>query len=156
MAQGQRGKVVGSSICRQNSPPSGANGLTKLPHAHTHGCSSHPQINPSANTYADTRVPSYKESTGVQKYSMHRCTLTCSFLHLFACVLFFFFFPLRWSPSSPGTGGKRVPRGWTATLIDSRGFGGRGASKTALPLSLSSTPPPKKNLFKKLVYFHFQ
>ena len=52
-AQGQRGRVAGSSICRQNSPPSGAGCLTNLRHTckrtytHTHRrrCSSHPQIN---------------------------------------------------------------------------------------------------------------
>lgn len=62
-------------------------------------------------------------------------TLTCSSLHLFSCVLFF--------PAVVPTrraAGKRSPRGGTGALIDSREFGGRRASKAALPLPLSSRP----------------
>lgn len=64
-------------------------------------------------------------------------TLTCSSLHLFSCVLFFFL-PAVVPPRRAA--GKRSPRGGTGALIDSREFGGRRASKAALPLPLSSRP----------------
>lgn len=109
------------------------------PHINTRRCSSHPQLNSHTihkcicrRTHAQ-----FLESTGLQKHNTrtHTHTLTCSSLHLFSCVLFF---PCSGFPRR--VAGKRSPRGHTGGLIDSREFGGRGASKTALPLSLSSRP----------------
>lgn len=124
------------------------------PHTYTQHKSAHTntqmQLSPSDKLavhrciFRRTHAQCY-ESTGVQKYSprthTHICTrilthtLTCSSLHLFSCVLFF---PCSGFPRR--VGGKRSPRGGTGALIDSREFGGRGASKTALLLSLSSRP----------------
>lgn len=106
-AQGQRD--AGSSICRQNSPPSGAGCFTNLPHtlthsirAHTqtHRCSSHPQINSRyTDAYADARMRSVtnpQACKSIARAHTHICTrilthtLTCSSLHLFSCVPFFF------------------------------------------------------------------
>lgn len=61
--------------------------------------------------------------------------LTCSSLHLFSCVLF----PPA-MVSLEGLEDSAAPGDRTGALIDSREFGGRGASKTALLLPLSSRP----------------
>lgn len=52
-ARGQRGEVAGSSICKQNSPTSGANGLAELPElppaqVHMQACACPVARNPQA------------------------------------------------------------------------------------------------------------
>lgn len=109
-AQGQRGRNAGSSICSQNSPPSGVGCFTNVPHtltgsvrAHTH---THIQLPLSRikqhilrkcicrNTHARFRKnpQACKSETRIQ----YTHALTCSSLHLFSCVLFF---PLQRFPS---------------------------------------------------------
>lgn len=116
--------------------------LTNLPHTNT-------------KSYTHTHTHTQEE----QKYSTCRAkmqsthTQTHSQMHidpqLSASVWLcsYFFLPLamvplpRHPPPPPSSaGGKRAPRGWSTVLIDSREFGGRGASKTAQLFFLSSGP----------------
>lgn len=136
-ARGQRGEVAGSSICRQNSPPSGANGLAELPElppaqVHMQACACPVARNPQAFR-----------------------NIACMDVHWPAafCICLLVFYPPRDAPPASIIGGKHVPRVRTATLTDSREFGGRGASKTALPLSLSSKPTTSP---QKLSHFYLR
>lgn len=107
-AQGQRD--AGSSICRQNSPPSGAGCFTNLPHtlprsirAHTqtHRCSSHPQINSRyTDAYADARMRSVTNPQACKSIARaHTHTYAHAYLHTHwpavpcICLVVFLFFP---------------------------------------------------------------
>lgn len=128
--QGQIGRVAGSSICRQDSSPSGASCLTNLPH--THFKSTHKHRYRCCFSFPDKLLHGTqmrKQTYACQVKRIHRCAKNCfiyahrgkltwSFLHLFGCVLFFF--SLRWFPP-PQRRRKACPRGRTAVLIDSRG-----------------------------------
>lgn len=110
--------------------------------SHTHRCSSHPQINSYTQIHMQTHACALTRiHRRAQKYSTNTYAHIDLQLSCICLVVFFFFFPCGGSPPHPcRVGGKRSPRGRTAALIDSREFGGRGASKTALLLSLSSRP----------------
>ena len=113
-AQGQRGCNAGSSICRQNSPPSGVGCFTNLPHTltgsirtytHTH-THTHTQLPLSRIKYhilrkcvcrsTHARFLKNPQACKSETHIQYSHTLTCSSLHLFSCVLFF---PLQWFPS---------------------------------------------------------
>lgn len=86
--------------------------------------------------YAEARMRGFLK---IHRHAKARHTythaLTCSSLHLFSCVLF----PPA-MVSLEGLEDSAAPGDRTGALIDSREFGGRGASKTALLLPLSSRP----------------
>lgn len=153
--QGQIGRVAGSSICRQDSSPSGASCLTNLPHTHfksTHKhryrCCSHSQINSytarkcvSRHTHAKL-----KESTGVQKIvSYMRIEASWPGAFCICLAVFFFFFPCGGSPP-PSVGGKRAPGDGRLCWLTAGEFGGQGASKAALLLSLALSPPATSSI----------
>lgn len=101
-AQGQRGRNAGSSICRQNSPPSGVGCFTNLPHTLTGRRRTHPHTHTAAPLpdkgthttsmpHAEARMRGFLKNPQACKRETHiqyTHALTCSSLHLFSCVLF--------------------------------------------------------------------
>lgn len=148
-AQGQRGRNAGSSICRQNSPPSGVGCFTNLPHTLTGSIRTHPHTHtaaplPDKGTHTTSMPHAESRMRGFLKIHRHANVRHTYSIHTHwpaaPCIcLVVFFFPLQWFPSQ-GLEDSAAPGDRTGALIDSRGFGGRGASKTALLLPLLSRP----------------